>query len=246
MAQRQELGDPAARAVVGDLARRRVERRRAQQREPQPAVGGEALLRREVVDVGLRDVDAAGRRRPRSRRSARARRRRRPGGATGTITPVEVSLWAQAITSAAGSPAGSGASPGSAPTIDRIARGTARAACRPRTSTRTRRSVRCSARSRDQAAGRGVPERGRAAVAEHHLVAVGQPNSSRSPRGPAPTSCLHGLLAVRGAHQRGARPRELRELLGADPRRARAEAAVGRLQLSRNLRGRWTCLPCGY
>jgi hypothetical protein len=36
------------------------------------------------------------------------------GRRTPTITPVDVSLWAQAITSADGSPAGSGASPGSA------------------------------------------------------------------------------------------------------------------------------------
>jgi hypothetical protein len=33
---------------------------------------------------------------------------------TGSITPVEVSLWAQAMTSAPGSLRGSGASPGSA------------------------------------------------------------------------------------------------------------------------------------
>ena len=50
--ERQELGDPA-------VGRRRAPSTRsmrggAQQREPQPAVGGEALLRREVVDVGLR------------------------------------------------------------------------------------------------------------------------------------------------------------------------------------------------
>ena len=42
----------------------RGERGRRHQREPQPAVGGEALLRREVVDVGLGDVDVAGRRPP--------------------------------------------------------------------------------------------------------------------------------------------------------------------------------------
>jgi hypothetical protein len=36
------------------------------------------------------------------------------GRSTGTITPVEVSLWAQAIASAAASARGSGASPGSA------------------------------------------------------------------------------------------------------------------------------------
>ena len=81
-------------------------RGRAQQRDPQAAVGGEALLRGEVVGVGLRRHRPAGRRRPRSRRSppappapppaasrapsrrsrsrcapTRARRRRRPAAA---------------------------------------------------------------------------------------------------------------------------------------------------------------------
>ncbi len=37
-----------------------------------------------------------------------------PGRTTGTITPVEVSLWAQASTSAAGSACGAGASPAGA------------------------------------------------------------------------------------------------------------------------------------
>ena len=57
-----QLGDPLLRG-------------RAQQREPQPAVGGEALLRREVVGVGLRRCPRAARRRPRWRRSPRARPR---------------------------------------------------------------------------------------------------------------------------------------------------------------------------
>ena len=60
-----------------------------QQREPQPAVAGEALLRREVVDV-----DAVGRERlppaadvPSTTTSAS------PAGRwTGTVTPVDVSL----------------------------------------------------------------------------------------------------------------------------------------------------------
>ena len=51
--QRQELGDPALRAVQ---LRDPLLRGGAQQREPQAAVGAEALLRREVVGVGLRDV----------------------------------------------------------------------------------------------------------------------------------------------------------------------------------------------
>ena len=72
------------------------------------------LLRREVVGVGLARRRRAGRRRPRWRRSGPALRRRPPGARTGTMTPVEVSLCAQAITSASGSATGVGASPGSA------------------------------------------------------------------------------------------------------------------------------------
>ncbi len=44
------------------------------------------------------------------------------GLVTGTITPVEVSFWAQASTSTPGSEVGSGASPGSAATITGSAR----------------------------------------------------------------------------------------------------------------------------
>ena len=80
-----------------------LDRRRAQQRQPEAAVGAEGLLRREVVGVGLRRRRPAGRRRRRSRRSGPARRRRPPGARPATMTPVEVSLWAQAITSASGS-----------------------------------------------------------------------------------------------------------------------------------------------
>ena len=48
--QRQERRDPpVGRGQLGDP----VQRGRADQRDPQPAVGGEALLRGEVVDVGL-------------------------------------------------------------------------------------------------------------------------------------------------------------------------------------------------
>ena len=55
----------------------RSERPRGQQGEPQPALGAEALLRCEVVDVGLGDVDRGRRRRPRCRRPPSARRRSR-------------------------------------------------------------------------------------------------------------------------------------------------------------------------
>ena len=51
--QVEELGDPAAGRV--DAAAR--SRAAGEARDPQAAVGGEALLRGEVVDVGLGDVD---------------------------------------------------------------------------------------------------------------------------------------------------------------------------------------------
>ena len=65
------------RSVAGDLlgAGQRLGRH---QRDPQPAVGGEALLRREVVGVDLGRGRPAGRRRRRWRRRAPASRRRRP------------------------------------------------------------------------------------------------------------------------------------------------------------------------
>ena len=64
------------------------------QREPQPTVGGEGLLGREVVAVELRGIDE---------QPARARRRVDDheargvfGRAMGIMTPVEVSLWVSA------------------------------------------------------------------------------------------------------------------------------------------------------
>ena len=114
--QREERRDPALGACErGDP----LLRGRAQQREPQPAVGGEALLRREVVGVDLRRGPPAGHRRRRWRRSATSASPAPGGRTTGTITPVEVSLCAHAITSARprsarADGAGSGASPGSA------------------------------------------------------------------------------------------------------------------------------------
>ena len=53
-AEAEELGDPAI--ARGDLLDA-LDRGRAEQREPEAAVGGEALLRREVVGIGLRGVE---------------------------------------------------------------------------------------------------------------------------------------------------------------------------------------------
>ena len=175
--ERQELGDPplgaGRRAGRGDLRRSA----RAPRGSAAPAIAppseANALLRGEVVDVGLLGIRAAVRRRRRCRRSARARRSRSAGRATGTITPVEVSLCAHAITSAPGSATGSGASPGSASTTIGSARNGAPRVTAANFELRTRRSQ-VQRPLADQAARGRVPERGRAAVAEHDLVAVGQ------------------------------------------------------------------------
>ena len=73
------------------------DRRRRAGGDPQPAVGGEALLRGEVVDVDVGRRPTAGRRPPTWRRRGRAGRRSRPSGRRSCIaTPVEVSLWVRA------------------------------------------------------------------------------------------------------------------------------------------------------
>ena len=193
-----QLGDPLLRG-------------RAEQRQPQPAVGGEALLRREVVGVGLGDVDgqpagAGGRVDQR-----RARRRRRPGAAR---APSRRSRSRCAPTrsrrrrsaACAPTPAGSGASPGSAATtigspqerraggdgrellrelavdeVQRAALAPARTRPRPRRPSRRR----CRARPRSRRAGRTARAAG-ADLADERL---------------------DRLLAVRGAHHRRASAR---------------------------------------
>ena len=90
-----------------------------------PPSEAKRLLRREVVGVGLGGVErqAAGAR-------GRVDEHERVAGAAGarpaTITPVEVSLCAQATTSASGSPARRGRVAGLGLDDDRVARGTAR------------------------------------------------------------------------------------------------------------------------
>ena len=169
--QREEVRLPAVAGAVELLDP--GDRGRAEQRQPEAAVGAEGLLRGEVVGVGLRRRRPAGRRRRRWRRSGPGRRRRRPGARPSTITPVEVSLWAQAMTSAAGSAIGSGASPGSAST--RI--GSARNGARGGRLGELRGELavgEVQGALAHEPGGGGVPEGGGAAVAERDLVAVGQ------------------------------------------------------------------------
>ena len=118
----------AARGRPGSSARRRrscgdpLLRGRAEQRQPQPAVGARSTSaarssRRRPAETSTGRPPAPEVASISDERVARAGRAARPG----TITPVEVSLCAQASTSAPAvarparpTPAGSGASPGSA------------------------------------------------------------------------------------------------------------------------------------
>jgi hypothetical protein len=111
-------GSSGRRGELGDA----LQRGRAHQRDPQPAVGGEALLRGEVVGVGLGRVDgqAAGAGGGVDDDELAVGRRRGPHDGHGD--PVEVSLCAQARTSQVGSACGSGALPGSARTTTGSAR----------------------------------------------------------------------------------------------------------------------------
>ena len=93
--QREEGRLPAAGGAVELLDA--GDRGRAEQRQPEAAVGAEGLLRGEVVGVGVGDVDrqAAGARGGVDQDQGVAG----VGGALrpATMTPVEVSLWAQAM-----------------------------------------------------------------------------------------------------------------------------------------------------
>ena len=177
----EERGNVAGRRRRSRATRAR--RARGHRGDPEPAVGGEALLRREVVDVDLGRVDgqAAGTAGGVDQRPARRRRRRR-SGEPAPSTPVEVSLCGHRVDVDArlgdrvGERAGVGAHDG------RVGEQRRAAGVTRRTSTRTRRSTGAAARSPDQAERGGVPERGRAAVAEHDLVAVGQRRTARPGR----------------------------------------------------------------
>ena len=91
----------------------------------------------------------------------------------------------------------------------------------------------------DESERRGVPERGRAAVAEDDLVAVGQREQLADAVADAADEVLHRRLAVRRAEQ-VAGVDECLQLLGAHLRRTGAEAAVLGLEFGGNRRVR----PC--
>ena len=188
----------------GDLRGPR-QRGRRHDRDPQAAVGGEALLRCEVVDVRLGQVDrqAAGARggvdqhqrvvvgalgahapapspRSRSRCAPRRRRRRRP-------RPTGDGQRARARSRS--------------PTA-RPATGAACAAFANFEENSP--NDRCWLFSRISPKRRDVPERGRAAVAEHDLVALGQREQRGQPVAHPADGVADRRLPVRRTHQRGA------------------------------------------
>ena len=142
--------------------------------EPEPAVAGEVLLRREVVDVGLRGVEAQP-----TRPRGRVDEHELVGA--GAVGPTDrehdagrgLVLRASSTRRRRRSPAGSGWVPGALSITSGSSRWGAAfvaAANFDENSPHTR----CWLRALDQPERGRVPERGGAAVAEQHLVAVGE------------------------------------------------------------------------
>ena len=129
------------------------------------------------------------------------------GRCTGTATPVDVSLCAHAMTSTDGSDCGLGALPGSALMIDRVA--DERVLGDRGGELRAELAVGQVQRALvDEPERRGVPERRRAAVAEDHLVAVGQreqlPDARRGPGRPGSSPVPAGARCRTGRPRRPA------------------------------------------
>ena len=176
------------------------DRRGRDRGEPQPAVAGEALLRGEVVDVDLRRGRSAARRRPTSRRRARAGRRPAPSGRwIGSITPVDVSFCGQQYASTAALACGLGCGARAGSRSPRDPRGGVPPSWPAANLDENSPHTRCWLRALDQPERGRVPERGGAAVAEQHLVAVGEGEQLGDAGADAPDHRLHGRLAVAGA-----------------------------------------------
>ena len=156
------------------------------------------------------------------------------GRCTGTATPVEVSLCAHATTSTDGSDCGSGALPGSALTM--IGSPTNGLAGHGRGELGAELAERQVQRALvDQPERGGIPERGRAAVAEDDLVAVGSGEQLLDAVAHAADQVLDRRLPVRGAEQ-VARSGQRLELFGADLDGPAAEATVLGLEVGGNRR----------
>ena len=200
-------------------------------RDPEPTVGGEALLRREVVGVDLVEVDRQAARAGGGvdqdqgvlgRRTGRADHRRHHGGRGLVVRPgvgVDAVLGDR----------------------DRTRAGLAadhRGVGEPRRGGGRRRELRGElaegevlALLADQPERGDVPERRRPAVAQHHLV-VGRHREQLGQALADPAHDLaHGRLPVGGAHQRGARRGQRVEVAGLDLRGSGAEPSVGGLEV---------------
>ena len=203
-------------------------------RDPQAAVGGEALLRCEVVDVGVGDVD---------RQAACARRGvdgdQRVVGARGTddghsntgrrlvVGPPDEVDAAEVVDGQSrrircGSRIGGDHRGG---VEERRLLGDRRELGAELAVGQVQRTL------LDQAERRRIPERSGAAVGQHHLVALGQREQVGETRADRADDVLHRRLAVGGANHRRSDVDQRLQLLGAHLRRSAAEPAVGGQQL---------------
>ena len=236
MRQRQEVGDPAAAGALAGQLGHPLDRRRAHQppatgrrRRPSPSAARSSRRRPrrrrrgspaapEVASISTSEPSLPGRapdRRPSPRSRSRCgprRSRRRPGSATG-----------------------SGASPGGGLDHDRFAPGTARRACTRRTSRRTPRRP-------GAAPARGPGSRRRRPRTRWCRRCRARPRSRRDSEaaraGPArtrPTSCLTGRCRCEVPISAAPVAGQVLELRRAHARGARAEAAVGGLELRGDL-----------
>ena len=78
----------------------------------------------------------------------------------------------------------------------------------------------------DQPERRGIPERRRPAVAQHHLVAVGHREELAQPVAHPADQIFHRRLPVRRAEKRGGAGGKSLQLFGSDLRRAGSKASV--------------------
>ncbi len=154
------------------------------------------------------------------------------GRCTGTATPVEVSLCAQAMRSTDGSDCGFGALPGVGLDDDRVA--DERVLGHRRGELAAELAVGQVQRALvDQPERGGIPERRRAAVAEDDLVAVGQREELAQPVADPADQVLDRRLPVRRAEQ-VARGGQRQQLFGADLGGAASEAAVAGFEVGGN------------
>ena len=160
------------------------------------------------------------------------------GRRTATITPVEVSLCAQASTSAPGCACGLGGVARVGLHDDRVLEERRAPAVTLANLCENSPKVRCSARLAHEPEGGGVPEGGRPAVAEGDLVALGQREELAQAGADAADDGLDGAWRCEVPMIAGALAGQVGELLGADLRRAAAEAPVGGLELRGDLERR--------